>query len=416
MLRTGAGRRIGGTALAGAMCVAMLAGIGVRPAAASVSSVSGGAFGYRTYVGLFGGPPAYRGPEGTTNCTGTTMTACSPSVTLPAAGSAPITATDPDGASATYGPAVLHRSASETATTGGTTGSTGSVDSSASVTFPSQAVQDGPLLADGAQSQCTAKETGQSGSTTLTNASLIVSTHPDSGEATSIVTLPANPAPNSEYEGTLDHIGDKFRIIFNEQVRTPDAITVNAFHMFLLGEIAVGEYIVGQFALWRLDEHDQPGAGRQRRLLLHQFQHAPHCDRSRRARQRHRCQRQPADREQGPGPARPVEPRHQLHRRGVLRRAGLLPDRRPERPGPPERRRVLHLHPERGLHGHRHLHLPSPATPRGRTPTRPPSPSTSVNDAPVATDDAYTTAEDTPLTVAAAGGAGQRHRRRRRTR
>ena len=36
-----------------------------------------------------------------------------------------------------------------------------------------------------------------------------------------------------------------------------------------------------------------------------------------------------------------------------------------------------------------------------------------VNDAPVATNDSYSTNEDTPLTVAAPGRAGQRHRRRR---
>ena len=41
---------------------------------------------------------------------------------------------------------------------------------------------------------------------------------------------------------------------------------------------------------------------------------------------------------------------------------------------------------------------------------------TPVNDAPVAVNDSYSTNEDTPLTVAAPGRAGQRHRRRTATR
>ena len=230
--------------------VGTLVGTGWSPAAADVTSVSGGAYGYQTFIGLFGGPPSLRGPAGQTGCTTTTTTACTPTVTLPSGGSAlPISASDADGAIAQYGPAVIHQSSSESVSTQGTTGPTGSVQSSATANFD-QAVQSGPFFADAASSQCTATETGQSGSATLTNASLALSTypagHPQEGEPNQVIALPSNPVPNLEYEGTLDHVGDRFRIVFNEQLRTPDAIVVNAFHMYLLGQTAVGEYILGQ--------------------------------------------------------------------------------------------------------------------------------------------------------------------------
>ena len=223
---------------------AMVAATAPPAAVADVNQVSGGAFGYQTFIGLFGGPPSLRGPAGTTGCSGTTTTACSPSVVLPAAGGT-LAQTDPDGAAATYGPAVLHRSTSESVSTEASTGPSGSVTSSATLTFD-QETRDPPFLADQASSRCSATEAGQSGSVSLTNATLVTSTDPDTGEPATTVALPADPAPNTEYEGTLDHVGDAFRIILNEQVRTPDAIVVRAFHMYLFGEIAVGDYILGE--------------------------------------------------------------------------------------------------------------------------------------------------------------------------
>jgi len=64
--------------------------VGQRPASASVTAVSGSAFGYYTNVGLFGGPatvrPCTNPPTNTVGC------AAAPAVTLPVGGSAvPIT-------------------------------------------------------------------------------------------------------------------------------------------------------------------------------------------------------------------------------------------------------------------------------------------------------------------------------------
>ena len=81
----------------------------------------------------------------------------------------------------------------------------------------------------------------------------------------------------------------------------------------------------------------------------------------------------------------------------------------------PERRRVVHLHAERQLQRHRQLHLHGQRRDRRRRATATVTITVgAVNDAPVAVDDAYTTAEDTAVDRARPGGAGQRHRRRRR--
>ena len=86
---------------------------------------------------------------------------------------------------------------------------------------------------------------------------------------------------------------------------------------------------------------------------------------------------------------------------------------------------TLTLNAERRLHLHAGRELQRP---RHASPTRPSDGTAdsnvatvtitvdAVNDAPVAVDDAYATTEDTPLTVAAPGVLGQRHRRRRRRR
>jgi hypothetical protein len=61
-----------------------------------------------------------------------------------------------------------------------------------------------------------------------------------------VAPLPSNPTPGSEYFGEIDGVGDKFRIVLNEQIVTSDSITVNAMHMYLLGPTAIGDLIVGQ--------------------------------------------------------------------------------------------------------------------------------------------------------------------------
>ncbi|MGI9120548.1 MAG: Ig-like domain-containing protein, partial [Acidimicrobiales bacterium] len=204
--------------------------IAVGAAPEGVSSVSGGALGYYTNVSLFGGAFETRGPD--------------PSVTLPATGSPqPRAAFSPSG-SAVYGPATIFESGPLVVSTGGTTGPGGSSASSASA----KAVGPGPLFADSMASTCRSTETGSSGSTTLSGARVRVSMGNDfdSEADDKVVVVPDNPAPNTEVRGAIENVGDSFRVVFNEQVPSPDAITVNAAHMYLEGPTAVGEAIIGQ--------------------------------------------------------------------------------------------------------------------------------------------------------------------------
>jgi hypothetical protein len=61
------------------------------------------------------------------------------------------------------------------------------------------------------------------------------------------VPVPERPAPNTERTGTLDHVGDSYRIVFNEQVRNADgSLAVNGVHIYLLGPTAKGELVIGQ--------------------------------------------------------------------------------------------------------------------------------------------------------------------------
>lgn len=212
------------------------------PAArAQASELTGYAYGFFTSVSLFGGPFNDIGPI--------------PLVTLPPEGSAdPIVATDPDGERAVYGPAVIVETTGMTVSTQGTAGPDPSVTSTASVEFnENQEEQVDPFNADEVESTCTATGSEISGSTTLTNASIVTSTDAD-GEPVDTVDVPADPEPNTTLGGTIDHVGDTFRIVFNEQIREGDTITVNAVHMYLgqneQGEpaegVAKGEAIIGQ--------------------------------------------------------------------------------------------------------------------------------------------------------------------------
>ena len=202
-----------------------------RPALAEVTEVTGSAYGFFTSVSLFGGAATDIGPL--------------PVVTLPPGGSAdPITETDPDGDSAQYGPAVIVQTTGMTVSTEGTTGPEGSVTSSSSLEFAeNQEEQVDPFNADDLRSTCTASEAGVDGSVTLNDASLVTSTDAE-GEPAETIDLPADPAPNTTFGGTIDHVGDTFRIVLNEQILEGDTLTVNAVH-FYLGQNAAGEEVPG---------------------------------------------------------------------------------------------------------------------------------------------------------------------------
>ena len=218
----------------------MLSGVGSPPASADVTAVTGSAYGYSLNVSLFNQPqPPVAG---------------TPSVALPAAGSAtPLTDTAPSGR-AQAGPAVFFTSGQLDVSTQGTTGANGSVTSSvdiANITNTSGEV----FAATALRSSCTASEAGVTGSTTITGGTLQTdsgdddptNTIPDHAPVT--VAVPANPAPGTEIEGHIHINGatDNFRYVFNEQIRNPDgSITINAAHQYLLGPTAVGDLIVGQ--------------------------------------------------------------------------------------------------------------------------------------------------------------------------
>jgi hypothetical protein len=105
----------------------------------------------------------------------------------------------------------------------------------------------GPFYADEVHSTCTATATATSASTTIVNGVVETSTDPVTGSPVTTVSVPANPSPGYTVTGTLDHVGDHFRIVFNEQIVDPvdGSVTVAAEHMYLLGPTAVGDMVVG---------------------------------------------------------------------------------------------------------------------------------------------------------------------------
>jgi hypothetical protein len=170
-------------------------------------------------------------------------------VSLPPTGG-DLSATDPDGNLGQYGPAfIFENHGALTVHSTGSTGPGGSVTSSASV----KDIQDNdPFHAHGpngeVSSTCTASGTGLSGSARIVNGRLVTSVDVATGNPASEVVFPPtwDPEPNTTYTGTLDTVGDTWRMVFNEQVVTEDSITVNAVHMYLLGPTAVGDMIIGQ--------------------------------------------------------------------------------------------------------------------------------------------------------------------------
>lgn len=234
------------------------------PARAQAAEVSGDAYGYYTSVSLFGGPAGVNGPT--------------PMVTLPATGAAaPVTGTQPSG-SAVYGPAhifggkwpsdveVAPPSGPLAVSTKGKPGPGGFVTSTSDITlFPTPMKVTcagappgslgcsapggfGPVVpneGDELHSTCTANESGATGSTRIVNGMLSTSTD-EGGEPKDREPIPENPPVNYTRTGTITNVGDNWRVVYNEQIVDPDgSITVNAIHMFLLGQIAVGEQIVG---------------------------------------------------------------------------------------------------------------------------------------------------------------------------
>lgn len=209
----------------------LLTGVGIGPAAAQTATAKGSAYGYFSRISLFDGPAADRGPA--------------PTVTLPAGGSAtPVTATAPSG-DARYGPGIFFTSDQIEVSTQGTPG--GTVTSSTKITNLNKSGAE-VLTASGATSTCSASSSGVSGSATITGGKLQTDDgNPNVDGDETNVTVPANPAPNTSFDGKLQSVSDTFRYIFNEQIKNADgSITVNAAHQIAIGPTAKGDLIVGQ--------------------------------------------------------------------------------------------------------------------------------------------------------------------------
>lgn len=245
-----------------------LSGVTLAPAApseAQQSEVSGEAFGHYTKVGLFGGPQGVIGPA--------------PRVTLPSTGSdGQLTDAEPDGAAAVYGPATMFGgrwpadlgtapgSGPVNVSTTGTPGPGGSVTSTASITLHPKPVPKtcdgqppgtkncaspggfGPVVpneGDELHATCTANAKGVTGSARFVNAMLTTSTD-EGGEPKDREPIPDNPPPNYTRTGVITNVGDRFKVVYNEQIVDPGgSLTVNAIHMYLLGDVTLGEQILG---------------------------------------------------------------------------------------------------------------------------------------------------------------------------
>ena len=214
----------------------VLAGVWQSPASADVSAVEGSAYGCsgNTTFDFNREEP----PEPTPVITGPL-----PAVELPASGSVdPITATeatcDIRVEAAPEAPPVITTGAL-TVSTQGTTGPTGSVTSTADVANVNRSGEEA-LTAANISSTCTADESGVTGSTTVTDGSVL--TDP---EGTVVEPVPVEPAPGHTIFADLGVATSNY--IFNEQIENADgSITVNALRIEPLTGPLQGTVIIGQ--------------------------------------------------------------------------------------------------------------------------------------------------------------------------
>ncbi|HEX2699595.1 MAG TPA: Ig-like domain-containing protein, partial [Acidimicrobiales bacterium] len=196
--------------------------------------LTGNAYGFRADVSLFGGPPGSRGPA--------------PTVALASDGADSPRDASVNSAEAVYGPATIFKSGPIDVHAEGALTPRRYATTKATVTgHPDPAERPGPLLYDALVATCTATTAGSSGTMRATNVVVETKYDPDTQEPVEVHPVPASPPPGYTVEGTIDHVGDSFRIVFNEQVASAGGAlrSVNAAHMYLLGPIAVGEVVIG---------------------------------------------------------------------------------------------------------------------------------------------------------------------------
>ncbi|HUR19139.1 MAG TPA: hypothetical protein VMZ51_09440 [Acidimicrobiales bacterium] len=210
------------------MASTMLIGVGEGRAVADVTAVKAGAFGY--------------------SCT---VTSCTPSVPTPSVTLAPDGSNSPQSSTATSGRAdanstTLFTSGQIVVGVQGSLGQTGSTSSSSSIANVSTLPQGG-FTASNLTSSCNASESSTSGSTTISDGTLL-SDNGDGTHGAASVSVATNPAPNTTYQGHVhtNTSTETFTWVFNEQILNSDgSITVNAARQSLTGPTATGELILG---------------------------------------------------------------------------------------------------------------------------------------------------------------------------
>jgi hypothetical protein len=194
-----------GGVLALVAVAALLAGI----APASAASGDGSAYGVKVDVALLGVPAVHVGPLAAASTSGPTSNSLA-SATVPGV----LTA------------GVINTSAHKDQNTGAVTASASTAD----VGLPLLNAL-GNVGAKLIAAKCVATQSGETGSSTLTDAKF-----------GSLGTLAVNPAPDTTINVALPVIGNVATLILNEQIHNADgSLTVNAVHLHLLGGPGLGQ-------------------------------------------------------------------------------------------------------------------------------------------------------------------------------
>jgi hypothetical protein len=208
---------------------------------ADVTAVQGSATSARGSVSLFRGPPiAFPNANNP-----------APAVTLPPNGG--IVTDSQQSIVFRAGIADVFTSGPANVSSQGTLGPSGSVTSTAIVQNPAI----GGTTATTLSATCTASEAGLSGSTTVTGGRVATSDPNRNVEGDEVYTdVPTTPPVGFTLNGFVPSVStDYYRVVFNEQVRTENTITVRAAHFYLGenpasieqgGPVATGEVIVGE--------------------------------------------------------------------------------------------------------------------------------------------------------------------------
>jgi VCBS repeat-containing protein len=98
---------------------------------------------------------------------------------------------------------------------------------------------------DAVHVECSATKNAVTGTTSFVNAQVALATDAD-GNPTVFEDVPESPPPNYTRSGVISNVGDVFIVVYNEQIVNSDgSLTVNGAHMYLVGPTAVGDMVKG---------------------------------------------------------------------------------------------------------------------------------------------------------------------------